>query len=177
MDNPTLQFCPLQPEDWPAVSAIYQQGIDTGNATFAEKAPSTWEEWIHGKLERCRLVARLDGKTVAWAVLTPVSTRAVYRGVAELSIYVADEARGRGVGAALLEALIHDSEEQDIWMLEALVFPENSASMQLHLKHGFKLLGVRQRLGYMTFGPYAGHWRDVALLERRSQVAGMWIGK
>lgn len=175
MEFPTLQFRPLQPEDWPAVSAIYQQGIDTGNATFAEQPPASWEEWSRSKLAECRLVVNRSGAVAGWAALSPVSSRPVYRGVAELSLYISASVRGQGVGAALLQEVIRCSEMQGFWTLEALIFPENTGSMHLHQKYGFKLLGIREKMGYMTFGPYAGCWRDVALLERRSQVTGIGV--
>jgi phosphinothricin acetyltransferase len=161
------------PADWPDVAAIYQAGIDTGNATFAIQPPAAWDEWSAGKLACCRLVARDGDKVAAWAALSPVSGRYVYRGVAEVSIYVADSARGQGVGSALLAALITESEAKGIWTLQAGIFPENQASLRLHTRHGFKQLGVHEKIGYMSIGPYQGRWRDVALLERRSTVVGV----
>lgn len=158
--------------DWPAVAAIYQEGIATSQATFAPAPPPGWDEWRKGKINACSLVAR-DGDAVAgWAALSPTSARAVYAGVAEVSIYVAAAWRGQGVGSCLLTALIAASEAHGIWTLQAGIFPENTASLALHLKYGFRVVGRRERLGKMTVGPLAGQWRDVLLLERRSRVVG-----
>ncbi len=155
----------LRPEDWPQVVAIFEEGIRTGVATFETAAPA-WEAWdaAHGPL---RLVAERDGDVVGWAALSPSSARDCYRGVAEESVYVAGAARGSGVGRALLDALVARSEAAGIWTLQAGVFPENGASLRLHLGCGFRLVGVRERLGERD-----GVWRDVLLLERRSEVVG-----
>ena len=163
----------MSSEDWSAVHAIYQQGIDSGNSSFAPHAPASWEEWSKGKLAECRLVARLDDEVVGWAAFSPVSSRAFYRGVVELSIYITARVHGQGVGSALMQEIIQESEQNGLWTIQSLVFPENKASVHLHLKYGFKLLCTHEKLGFMTFGPYAGQWRDVALLERRSRVAGV----
>lgn len=152
----------MQPHDWSAVRAIYLQGIATGNATFETGAPD-WEKWDLGHLPHCRLVLRIDGDVAGWAALSPVSARGVYSGVAEVSVYVAAGARGRGAGSALLEALIAESERHGIWTLQAGIFPENTASLKLHHAHGFRLVGRRERIGCLD-----GVWRDVILLERRS---------
>lgn len=152
--------------DYPRVAEIYQQGIDTRNATFQDK-PKEWPEWNASTLEPCRLVAVGDGQVVGWAALYSVSDRCVFSGVAELSIYVAEEARGRGVGRALLARLIEASEEAGFWTLQAGIFPENVESLALHERLGFRLVGVREKLGCM-----AGRWRDVVLLERRSLRIG-----
>jgi len=153
----------LRPEDWPQVAAAYADGIRTGNATFETGVPS-WEAWdaAHPEL---RLVAELDGEVAGWAALSPVSGRCCYRGVAELSVYVAEHARGRGLGRALLEELIGRSEAAGVWTLEAGIFPENEASVALHTACGFRIVGVRERLGELN-----GVWRDVVMLERRSEV-------
>lgn len=153
--------------DWPAVRAIYAEGIATRNATF-ETATPEWEAWDRAHLPDCRLVARIDGDVAGWAALSPVSDRCVYGGVAEVSVYVGTDFTGRGVGGALLEALIGASEAEGLWTLQAGVFPENEASISLHRKHGFRQVGIRERLGRLD-----GEWRDVALLERRSDVAGV----
>ena len=166
-----LSFRPLTPEDADAVLAIYQEGIETGNATFADKAPD-WSEWNASRLPECRIAAVEEGHLIGWASLSGVSDRCVYGGVAEVSVYVAAASMGRGVGSELLKALIKESEANNIWMLQAGIFPENEASITLHQNLGFRILGVRERLGKMSYGPLAGKWRDVVLLERRSNVAG-----
>ena len=169
----TLLIADMTESDWPVVAAIFQQGIDTGNATFEPRPPDSWETWQKSKIASCSLVAR-DGETVlGWAALSPYSSRRVYAGVAEVSIYVGREARGRGVGSLLLEGLIQRSEAEGFWTLQAGIYPENEDSLRLHLKHGFRQVGVRERLGKMSFGPRQGQWRDVLLLERRSQVVGV----
>lgn len=156
----------MTPGDWAVVARIYEEGIQTGNATFETEVPQ-WEEWDAGHLEVCRLVMEEDGVIVGWAALSAVSRREVYRGVAEHSIYVADSARGRGVGTELLGALVADSEEAGFWTLQTAIFPENEASIGLHERHGFRVVGVRERLGR-----HHGRWRDVVLMERRSAEAG-----
>ena len=157
----------MSPEDWNSVRLIYLEGIDTGNATFARVAPE-WTEWDQSHLDICRLVARSGTEVLGWAALSPVSRRAVYAGVAEVSIYVAARARGRGVGRRLLAALVEASEATGIWTLQAGIFPENEASIRLHKSAGFRVVGIRERIGAMK-----GRWRDVVLLERRSAVAGV----
>jgi L-amino acid N-acyltransferase YncA len=153
----------LRPEDWPQVAAAFADGIRTGNATFETDVPS-WKDWDAAHLE-LRLVAELDGVVAGWAALSPVSDRCCYSGVAEVSVYVAGHARGRGVGRALLEELVARSEAAGIWTLQAGVFPENEASVALHLACGFRTVGVRERLGELN-----GVWRDVLMLERRSGI-------
>ena len=157
----------LRPEDWPEVRRIYQEGIATGDATF-ETEPPSWEAFDGGRLPEPRLVAEVgDGMVVGWAVLSPVSSRCVYGGVAEVSVYVAEEVRGRGVGTALLGELVRRSEDSGLWTLQAGIFPENRATVALHRKHGFREVGRRERIGKM-----GGRWRDTLLLERRSEVVG-----
>lgn len=163
----TIIVRPFQTKDWPAVQAIYQQGIDTKNATFEGKV-KTWEEWNRGTRPDCRLVALLASEIAGWATLSPVSSRAVYTGVAEVSIYVAALHQGQGIGARLLTALIDASEQAGLWTLQAGIFPENVASIELHKKCGFRVVGLRGKLGQMD-----GVWRDVVLLERRSQIVGV----
>ena len=156
----------LLPEHWPAVKAIYEAGLATGNASFQTSAPG-WEEWDKAHLAHSRLVA-LDGDTVTgWAALTPVSSRCVYAGVAEVSVYIDASHRGQGVGKALLEALVTASEANGIWTLQAGIFPENKASIRLHEGAGFRHVGVREKIGQM-----GDRWRDTVLLERRSEVIG-----
>jgi len=152
----------LREEDWPAVKAIYEQGIAGGQATF-ETEPPSWDDWDRTHLEGHRLVALQDGELVGWAALSPVSERCVYAGVAENSVYVADSAQGRGVGNALLEELIARAERNGIWTIQTGIFPENEASLALHERCGFRVVGTRERLGQ-----HHGVWRDVVLMERRS---------
>jgi L-amino acid N-acyltransferase YncA len=154
--------------DWDDVVSIYLQGIAGGNATFETRAPD-WESWDRSHLRIPRLVARRGEELVGWAALSPVSARAVYAGVAEVSVYVAGDQQGRGVGMKLLEHLIRESESAGIWTLQAGIFPENVASIRLHEKNGFRVVGTRERLGRF----HDGRWRDVTLLERRSDVAGV----
>ncbi len=156
----------MTPADWEAVRAIYVEGLATGNATFERSAPD-WTKWDSGHLRVCRLVARGDGGVLGWAALSPVSARAVYAGVAEVSVYVGEEARGRGVGLALLEELVAESDREGIWTLQASIFPENEASIALHRKCGFREVGRREAIGCMD-----GRWRDTVLMERRSSVVG-----
>jgi L-amino acid N-acyltransferase YncA len=151
----------MRAEDWDSVRAIYIQGIAAGNATFEKSAPE-WEVWDAAHLPSCRLVARSGGDVQGWAALSPYSRRQVYAGVAEVSVYVAEAARGRGVGQALLSALVTESERQGIWTLQAGIFPENAASIRLHKRFGFRVVGTRERIGQMD-----GRWRDVVLMERR----------
>ncbi|WP_210516624.1 GNAT family N-acetyltransferase [Hymenobacter terricola] len=152
---------------WPQVRAIYEQGIATGNATFASEAPG-WEEWDRSHLAHSRLVA-LDaaGQVLGWAALSPVSNRCVYGGVAEVSVYVAGAARDQGAGRQLLAGLVAQSEANGIWTLQAGIFPENTASLRAHAGAGFREVGRRERIGQMR-----GAWRDTLLLERRSNVVG-----
>jgi L-amino acid N-acyltransferase YncA len=161
------EILPMSDADWPAVRAIYEQGIATGNATFEKSAPE-WDAWDAAHLPHCRLVANSASEVVAWAALSPVSSRCVYAGVAEVSIYVAARARGQSIGFLLLSALVETSERENIWTLQAGIFQENAASIDLFQKAGFRVLGRRERLGQMD-----GRWRDVILMERRSQIVGV----
>jgi phosphinothricin acetyltransferase len=153
-------------DDWGRVRAIYLEGIATGDATFETGAPA-FDAWDAAHLRGCRLVARSGGGVVGWAALSPVSSRCVYGGVAEVSVYVAAAARGRGVGRALLASLVEASERNNLWTLQAGVLAENEASIRLHATCGFRVVGRRERLGKLK-----GVWRDVVLLERRSAVVG-----
>jgi L-amino acid N-acyltransferase YncA len=159
--------------DAPTVLAIYQEGIAGGNATFEEKAPD-WATWLAAHHTHSRFVADTDTDNgiAGWAALAPVSQRAVYRGVAEVSIYVSDAATGAGVGGALMAALIESAERHGVWTLQSSIFEENRASARLHARHGFRTVGRRDRIGLMTFGPQKGRWRDTILLERRSATIG-----
>jgi phosphinothricin acetyltransferase len=153
--------------DFLSVKSIYQQGIDTGNATFQDRAKD-WDEWNDSIIPSCRLVAESDDNVVGWAALSSVSNRCVYTGVAEVSVYVSSSAFGRGIGHSLLRSLVESSEKVDIWTLQAGIFPKNKSSIAIHTKNGFKILGVRERYGKMN-----GVWRDVVLMERRSAVVGV----
>lgn len=162
----SIEIASLLPADWPAVRAIYQEGIATGNATFETEAPD-WEKWDAGHLRHSRFLARHAGEAAGWAALSAVSARRVYAGVAEVSVYVAERARGFGVGTRLLEALLAESERNGIWTLQAGIFPENEPSLALHRRAGFRVVGTRERIGCLH-----GRWRDVMLLERRSRLIG-----
>ena len=157
----------MRDEDWDAVRGIYQEGIDTGNASFETQAPdwAAWNAKYHG---HSRLVARVGGRIIGWAALAPVSPRACYAGVAEVSVYVTDEAQGRGVGNKLLTALIASSELNGIWTLYGHTFPENEASLRLQAACGFRVIGRRERIGQLN-----GVWRDTVMTERRSKVVGV----
>ncbi len=157
----------LTKTDYPAVEIIYQQGIDMGDATFQTNTPS-WDEWDSSKMEVCRLVAIEDSRVIGWAALSAVSGLCIFEGVAEVSLYISNEAQGKGVGHRLLSALISESERQGLWTLQSGIFHENMASLALHKKNGFKEVGVREKLGQMH-----GRWRDVVLLERRSDTVGL----
>ena len=158
---------PMSAGDWPAVRAIYLEGIATGAATFETEAPS-WEEWDAAHLSFARLVARAGDHVSGWAALSPVSRRKAYAGVAEVSVYVAADSRGKGVGRALLDRLIQESEQNGIWTLQAAVFPENAATLALHQRCGFREIGRRERISTLN-----GSWRDTILLERRSRTVGV----
>ena len=165
----------MTPDDYPAVAKIYEEGIATGNATFQTKAPA-WASWDKDHLAYGRLIAENTDDTsrynregvVGWAALVPVSGRCVYAGVAELSVYVSENARGLGVGRFLMEKLIEESEINGLWTLQAGIFPENEGSVILHEKTGFRRIGYRERVGQMS----DGRWRDTLLFERRSNVVG-----
>ena len=158
----------MLPGHWPEVRAVYQEGVTSGDATFETEAPE-WERWDASHLRSCRLVALEEGHRVAgWAALSPVSAREVYAGVAEVSVYVAADFRGRGVGRALLSALVQASESEGIWTLQAGIFPENVAGVVLHKACGFREVGRRERVGRLR-----GRWRDTVLLERRSRTVGV----
>ena len=157
-----MELTVLEPDDWPAVRAIYEAGIATGNATFETAAPD-WPAWDAAHLADHRLVARDGGRVLGWAALAPVSDRCCYAGVAEDSVYVTPDAQGQGVGRQLLAAVVASAERAGIWTVQTGIFPENQASVRLHQACGFRVVGVRERLGQLH-----GRWRDVLLLERRS---------
>ena len=154
----------LRPGDWPEVARIYAEGIQTGNATFETEIPS-WQAWDAAHLDEHRFVAERDGRVVGWVALAPVSSRCCYAGVAEISAYVAEQARSQGVGRELLATAIESSERAGIWTLQTGVFPENEPSLGLLRRFGFRALGTQERIGRLH-----GVWRSVVLLERRSEV-------
>ena len=155
------------PSDWEAVARIYAEGIATGYATFEQEIPS-WENWDKNHLKDCRLVAEENNAVLGWAALSPVSSRCVYGGVAEVSVYVGDEARGKGIGKALMLDLIESSEAVGLWTLQSGIFPENTASIVLHENVGFRKIGVRERVGKLD-----DQWKDNVLFERRSKKVGI----
>lgn len=156
----------MTPDDWPRVEEIYSAGITTGQATFETATPS-WEQWDARHLPEARLVAREGPEIVGWAAVSPVSSRPVYSGVAEVSVYVDPASRGEGVGTILLGALIEAAEAAGIWTLQSSVFRENGATLALHRRHGFREVGYREKIGR-----HHGTWRDTVLLERRSRRVG-----
>ena len=167
-----MKLQPMTAAHWPHVRAIYEQGIATGLATFQTEAP-LWEEWDRSHLPHSRLVAvdagyGNSGQVLGWAALAPVSSRCVYGGVAEVSVYVAGAARGRGAGRQLLAALVADSEAHGLWTLQASIFPENTTSISIHAGAGFRTVGYREHIGQQH-----GVWRNTVLLERRSAVVGV----
>ena len=162
-----IEIKPLEPLHWNEVRRIYEEGLHTGNATFQTSAPE-WEEWDKTHIQTGRLVAIENENILGWAALTPVSGRCVYGGVAEISVYVSENARGKGIGKELLKSLIENSEANGFWTLQAGIFPENIASIKIHEATGFRIIGKREKIGQMN-----GHWRDTILLERRSQTIGI----
>ncbi len=163
-----MKISSLQPAHYAALKKIYELGIATGNATFETSAP-TWESWDKAHLEKARLVAMDENENViGWAALTAVSGRCVYAGVAEVSVYVHPDATGKGVGKKLLGALIRESEKENLWTLQAGIFPENAASLKIHEQCGFRKVGYREKIGKMK-----NVWRDTVLLERRSSLVGI----
>ena len=153
---------------WPEVKRIYQEGIDTGQATFEQKPPATWLTWSEKFLHNLSLVYLDEDRVLGWAAISRVSTRKVYEGVGELSLYVSKDSQGRGIGKKLMKKIITESEEEGFWTLQAGIFPENLISIQLHQDFGFQIVGKREKIGKMSYGSQAGIWRDVLLLERRS---------
>jgi len=162
-----VRLIPMTEQHWPAVREIYAQGIAAGNATFETVVPE-WAHWDAHHLPTCRLVALNGDDVVGWAALSAVSTRQVYRGVAEVSVYIAETSRGRGIGRALLEALSAESERNEIWTLQAVIHASNAISIHLHQKAGFRMVGTRERIGCLH-----GRWLDTVLMERRSKIVGV----
>jgi phosphinothricin acetyltransferase len=150
-------------DDWPEVSLIYQKGMDTGMATFETRCPE-FSQWDAAHLKACRLAAVQEGRVIGWAALTPVSGRCVYAGVAEVSVYISPDHRGQGVGRALLSELVRRSEESGFWTLQSGIFQENAASIRLHERCGFRMVGWREKIGRDR----SGRWRSTVLMERRS---------
>jgi L-amino acid N-acyltransferase YncA len=157
---------PMSAADWPAVERIWEEGIATGHATFETETP-TWKEFDAARLPQHRIVAEDDGEVIGWAALSPVSRRPCYEGVAEHSVYVAEAARGHGVGRALMDALLSSAEAAGIWTIQTSIFPENAASLALHERVGFRVVGRRERIAKLD-----GAWRDTLFLERRSASVG-----
>ncbi|QCB96021.1 N-acetyltransferase family protein [Arthrobacter sp. PAMC25564] len=158
----------MQESDWSEVQRIYREGIATGQATFEAGAPD-WRRFDDSRLTAHRLVAQAPtGRILGWAAVSAVSARPVYSGVVEHSIYVSEAARGRRIGSVLLRSLIASTEEDGIWTIQASIFPENEPSLKLHLAHGFRVVGRREKIARMPHGPAAGQWRDTVLIERRT---------
>jgi L-amino acid N-acyltransferase YncA len=162
-----MEIKPIQENDYSAIVEIYLQGIATGHATFQTEAPE-WDAWDKSHLSFCRLAAFENDEMLAWAALSPVSSRCVYGGVAEVSIYVASSARGKGIGKILFAQLIKESEENSLWTLQSGIFPENIDSIKLHEDMGFRKIGFREKIGNMK-----GEWRDNVIMERRSKIVGV----
>jgi Sortase and related acyltransferases len=162
-----ITFETLQPNHWQVVKNIYEEGIKTGNATFQQTAPE-WDEWNTSHINHSRIVALVDNEVAGWAALTPVSGRCVYAGVGEVSVYVTEKFRGQKIGNALLGELIKQSESNNIWTLQAGIFPENKSSIKIHETNGFRMVGYREKIGQMN-----GVWRDTILMERRSKNIGI----
>lgn len=163
-----MRIRPMTSDDWGAVAQIYAQGMDTGYATFESTVPE-FKNWDQGHLKICRLVAEKNGQILGWAALSPVSSRCVYGGVAEVSVYIAADSQGKGVGKALMHELITQSEAGGYWTLQSGIFPENKGSIVLHEKVGFRFIGKRERVGKTK----DGLWKDNLLYERRSKIVGI----
>lgn len=158
----------LVESDWPVVAEIYRQGIAAGDATFETDVPP-WDVWDATRHPTCRIVAEHDGEVAGFAAISSVSSREVYAGVAEVMVYVAERARGRGIGGRLMRELVERTETQGFWTLQASIFPENGASLKAHERVGFRVLGTRERIARF----HDGRWRDTVLMERRSRVVGL----
>lgn len=165
----SLQFRPMVEADWPEVESIYRAGIATGHATFEATPPTTWATFTAGKRPELSLVAvDSNGRVLGWVAASLVSARAVYAGVVEHSIYIHPGAAGHGVGRRLLAAFLDLTDQHGIWTVQSSIFPENTASLRLHERAGFRTVGRRERIARMTYGPHAGQWRDTILVARRT---------
>ena len=162
-----MELREMTPDDWPAVREIYRQGIETGDATFENEVPD-WASWHTSRHAECRLVGESGGVVVGFACVSPASQRAVYAGVGEVMVYVADGSRGEGLGGLLMTALVEATEAEGFWTLQASIFPENVASIRAHERVGFRVVGTRERIGKFR----DGRWRDTVIMERRSAVTG-----
>ena len=163
-----LRIREMNSQDWLRVAEIYEAGIKTELSTFQSEVPS-WEDWDSGHLSSCRIVALAEEKVVGWAALSAFSPREVFRGVAEESVYIAEEFKGRGIGKMLMNCLIEESEKAGFWTLMARIISENNASIELHKKCGFREVGYREKIGRMK----NGRWHDVVVMERRSKKVGV----
>lgn len=157
-----VKFRPITHNDWELISAIYRQGIETGIATFETQVPS-WENWDASHIKNCRVIAEVGNIVVGWAALSPVSSRIVYEGVAEVSIYISNDFKGKGIGSGLMKKLIDESEKAGFWTLQAGIFRENFISIKLHQENGFRIVGYREKIAQLN-----GIWKDTVLLERRT---------
>lgn len=158
---------PMLPEHWNSVLKIYKEGINTGIATFETELPS-WDKWHGNHMKTCRLIAKIDREIIGWAALSPVSSRHVYRGVAEVTVYIAKKVWGNKLGNKLMLALIDESEKNGFWTLQSVIFSENKASIALHSKVGFRRVGFREKVGFID-----GQWKNNVIMERRSKVIGV----
>lgn len=162
-----MKIIPISKDHFPEIADIYRQGLETGNATFENTVP-TWENWDKAKLKHSRLVAIIDNTVVGWAALSSVSDRCVYGGVAEVSIYISNHHQGKGIGKALMQKLVKESESNGIWTLQSSMFPENEASIALHKSAGFRIIGYREKIGKLE-----SKWRNTIMMERRSKTLGI----
>lgn len=159
-----VKFRPMTYDDWEQVSAIYRQGIETGIATFEIQVPS-WKSWDAAHFKNCRIVCEVENVVVGWAALSPVSSRKAYEGVAEVSIYISNDFKGKGIGSGLMKKLVDESEIAGFWTLQAGIFRENVISIKLHQDSGFRIVGYRERIAQLN-----GIWKDTVLLERRTPI-------
>jgi len=162
-----IEIVKMEFTDWKAVAEIYKEGIESGMATFEKTIPE-WDQWDKNHIQSCRLIAKYDHKIVGWAALSAVSSRCVYGGVAEVSVYVSSKVRGMEIGTHLLRKLIVESEDRGYWTLQSGIFPENEASIRLHQNLGFRRIGFRERIGQLN-----GVWKDNILMEKRSNRTGL----